>query len=66
MVKENANFHFVKEIDYSREQWRTDFIFGQKGSTSHGHGALSGSQLWYLEDENGKVIIENGNVVQSF
>ena len=56
--------HFVKVIDYAKkEPWRTDILLGQKGDKSHIHATLSGSGLYYLEDEKGEAIIENGNSI---
>jgi len=56
--------HFVAEINYVPNQdWRTDFIFGQRGSQSHGHMATSGAMIWHLRDEQGNEIIKDGQVV---
>ena len=55
--KEGKKPHFAKEIQYSNEPWRTDFIFGQKGFESHGHLALSGATILHLRDEEGRNII---------
>ena len=64
MKEENKKPHFVKEIDYAKDQdWRTDFAFGQKGSNNHGHMTASGALIWYLRDEQGKEIIKNGSIV---
>lgn len=64
--KEDSHPHFVKVIDYAKKElWRTDVILGQKGSKYHGHLVLSGAALWYLDTEEGEVIIENGNVVKN-
>ena len=61
---EKESPHFVKIIDYAKEEpWRTDVILGQKGIETHSHIALSGSGIWYAEDEKGNVIIERGKVV---
>jgi len=59
--KENLHPYFIKMIKYNIEPWLTDFIFGQRWSDSHGHATLSGGGLWYLRDEEGKVIIKNGS-----
>jgi hypothetical protein len=62
--KEKKKPHFVAEINYAPNQdWRTDFNFGQRGSTSHGHMAASGATIWYLRDEQGKEIIVDGKVI---
>lgn len=57
---EKKKLHFMKEIPYSKEPWRTDFIFGQEGTKSHGHMVASGALIYYLRDEQNNVIIENG------
>ena len=66
--KKNSKPHFAKKIDYAPardETWRSDFLIGQSGSIyrRHGHLALSGAEVFYLRDEGGKVIIDNGVVV---
>ena len=61
----SAKPHFTREINYTEEPWRTDFILGQKRADSHGHLALSGATAWYFRDEEGKVIIEEGKVVKN-
>ena len=58
-----APVHFVKSISYNNQPWLTDFIFGQSGSESHGHGTLSGGTIWYLRTEEGKIIIQNGSLL---
>ncbi len=64
--EENLNSHFVKIIDYAKGQdWRTDVITGLKGAPSHGHIALSGSRFWYIEDEEGNMIVKDGKVVEN-
>ncbi|MBR9704867.1 hypothetical protein GOV12_05625 [Candidatus Pacearchaeota archaeon] len=63
--KESSKPHFAKIIDYTGEPWRTDIILGQKESNSHGHIALSGSAIWFLRDEEGKVIVEDGEIVMN-
>ena len=55
--------HFMKKIEYNDQPWLTDFIFGQRGSNSHGHGTLSGAEIWYLIDEKGIEIIKNGSII---
>lgn len=54
--------HFVKEINYSKEPWRTDFIFGKKGDERHLHIALSGNAIFFLHDSQGTEIIVDGVV----
>ena len=62
--EETKKPHFMCEINYAPHQnWRTDFIFGQRGSDSHGHMATSGAAIWNLKDEQGNEIIVDGNVV---
>jgi len=63
MDEQNSDPHFVRPIEYNNESWLTDFIFGQRGSCSHGHATLSGAGLWYLRDEQGKEIIKNGSII---
>ncbi|MDP1694577.1 MAG: hypothetical protein Q8L34_03480 [Candidatus Woesearchaeota archaeon] len=68
MKEEKSKPHFAKKIDYAKsrdESWRSDFLIGRGGSLyrRHGHLALSGAGVWYLRNENGKVIINNGVVV---
>jgi hypothetical protein len=61
MEEKKQKPHFVKEIEYSpNEPWRTDILMGQEKSESHGHMALSGAEVWYLRDEQGKEIIKDG------
>lgn len=55
--------HFFKEIEYSKEPWRTDILLGQKESINHGHLALSGGTILFLRDEEGRVFIRNGSIV---
>jgi len=62
--EEKKKPHFVCEINYAPHQdWRTDFIFGQRGSDSHGHMAVSGGAIWNLKDEQGNEIIVDGQIV---
>ena len=63
MDKQIPRSHFIKPIEYHEESWLTDFIFGQRGSESHGHLTASMAIIWYLRDEAGKEIIKNGSVV---
>ena len=62
---DNSRPHFVKVIEYAEEPWRTDLIFGLKGSNSHCHLALSGAVSWYFRDGDTKEIIVNGSVVKN-
>lgn len=50
--------HFVKIIDYNQEPWLTDVIIGQKGSKTHAHITISGGELLYIRDGEGKEIIK--------
>ncbi len=61
--EENSRHHFTKVIEYNNEPWLTDFIFGRRGTSSHGHATASGAMLWYLRDEQGREIIKNGSIV---
>jgi len=61
--EESSRPHFTKVIEYNQQPWLTDIIFGQRNSCSHAHATLSGANLWYLRDEEGKEIIKNGSVV---
>ncbi len=63
--QEESNPHFAKVVNYApNEPWRTDVLVGQKGSEPHGHLSLRGSSVWYLRDEEGKVIIQNEKIVK--
>ena len=64
--KEKSPLHFLKRIRYSKsESWRTDFLFGQRESKSHGHIALSGTIKFYLRDEQGREIVLNGDIISN-
>ena len=45
-------------IDYNKEPWITDFIIYQIGSDKHAHLTLSGAQVLYFRDAEGKEIIK--------
>jgi len=58
-MENKDSLHFVKIVEYSNQPWRTDIIFGQKGSKAHGHLALSGAIPIYMRSEEGKEIIKD-------
>ncbi len=56
--EESSRPHFTKVIEYNEQPWLTDVIIGQKGSNSHAHITLSGAEIYYLRDAEGKEIIK--------
>jgi len=66
MAEKKKKPHFIAEINYAPDQdWRTDFIFGQRRTNSHGHMVASGAMIWHLRDEQGNDIIVDGEVINN-
>ncbi len=53
--KEESRPHSAKVIEYNEQPWLTDIIIYQKGLKKHAHLTLSGAQILYLRDAEGRV-----------
>ncbi len=57
--EKDSHSRFFKEIEYNRESWIRDFLFGQKGTPEHGHMSLSGSAICNAIGSVSDVICKN-------
>ncbi len=55
---------FVSKTTPKDKEWLVNYYYGERdGTGEHAHLTLSGSDVWFLRNLSGAVLVKNGEII---